>query len=227
MPDHSEAQPTAYELAAVIKKTVTGKPLTDAEKAAFRGRAKTGSAFAHNYDEMAVLFGLTRKTLQNAKTRHRATAPMPMADGRHDVGEWANFLINNNVARLAEDAAAACMTDEEKQAAADRPQGVAGWREKELELKCGKLEIENAKAAGELVEAADVQAGLSLLLMAFRQGLNNLPDALALRALNVSDYHEMREIAQNEVNNLMKILGACDFLEQFGVEAPAAGGKPQ
>lgn len=201
-------------LANVIRKANTGKPLTAAERALIEQAAAggpltdSGSAFAKTYDELAQRFGLTRKTLQNAGKRYPDDVPDPRADGRHDVAAWSQFLIRHNIARTAENIAGAAAAEGELSG----PVTVTDWKAEEIKLKCEKLQLENAKVAGELVESAEVETGLSSLVAAFRQALNNLPGRLAQKILNVSDFHEAEELICQEVNVVLKTLQNADFL---------------
>lgn len=211
-------------LANVIRKANTGKPLTAAERALIEQAAAggtltdSGSAFAKTYDELAQRFGLTRKTLQNASKRHPDDVPKPKADGRHDVAAWSQFLIKHNIARTAENIAGAPAADAE----ISGPITVTDWKAEELKLKCEKLQLENAKVAGELVLSADVETGLSALVSAFRQALNNLPGRLAQKILNVSDFHEAEELISQEVNVVLKTLQNADFLEDHAARQETA-----
>lgn len=201
-------------LANVIRKANTGKPLTAAERALIEQAAAggtltdTGSAYAKTYDELAQRFGVTRKTLQNAQKRHPDDVPRPKPDGRHDVAAWSQFLIKHNIARTAENIAGAPAAENELSG----PITVTDWKAEELKLKCEKLQLENSKVAGELVAAAEVESGLSQLVSAFRQALNNLGPRLASKILNVSDYHEAEEIITQEINVVLKTLQNADFL---------------
>ncbi len=212
-------------LANVIRKANTGKPLTAAERALIEQAAAggtltdSGSAFAKTYDELAQRFGITRKTLQNATKRFPADAPKPRADGRHDVAAWSQFLIHHNIARTAENIAGAAATEGQ---AENRPITVTDWKARELELKCEKLTIENAKTAGELVEAASVEAGTTHLISGFRQALNNFIPRLAQKLDGLMDYHERVEVIEAEVNVVLLTLQRCDFLESKPVNPPDA-----
>ncbi|WP_395753337.1 hypothetical protein [Prosthecobacter sp.] len=200
-------------LANVIRKANTGKPLTAAERALIEEAAAggtlqdTGSAFAKTYDELAQRFGLTRKTLQNASKRFPEEVPKARADGRHDVAAWSQFLIKHNIARTAENIASA-PSDE----ASEGPVTVTDWKAREVQLKCTKLELENCKVAGELVDAAEVETGTSAMVQAFAQALNNLVPRLAQKILGTTDYHEAEEIIQGEVDVVKKALQRCEFL---------------
>lgn len=202
-------------LANVIRKANTGKPLTAAERALIEQAAAggtltdTGSAFAKTYDELAQRFGLTRKTLQNARKRFPDDSPKERADGRHDVAAWSQFLVKHNIARTAENIAGAPAAESE----ISGPITVTDWKAREIELKCAKLEIENAKTAGELIDAAEVESGTSHLVSGFRQALNNFVPRLAAKIVGVKDYHEAEELIQAEVNVVLRTLQRCDFLE--------------
>lgn len=162
--------------------------------------------FVQTQDELAQLLGVSRKTIHNV-IRRRNDHPRPRADGRHDVAAWLKFFAVNNIAGAHEEGSPD-----------DQPLTVADWKAKELELKCEKLQIENAKVAGELVEAAEVETGLSALMSAVRQGMNNFAPRLAGKMLNISDYHEAEEIIQAEVDVLLRIVHQCDFLDGLGPE---------
>lgn len=208
-------------LANVIRKANTGKPLTAAERALIEQAAAggtpqdTGSAFAKTYDELAQRFGLTRKTLQNASKRFPDDVPKPRPDGRHDVAAWSQFLIRHNIARTAENIAGASTAESQDE---NRPISVTDWKARELELKCEKLEIENAKSAGQLVEAHDVEAGTTHLVSGFRQALNNFAPRLAQKLDGVTDYHERVEVIQAEADVVLKTLQRCDFLDGRSLE---------
>lgn len=216
------------DLANVIRKVHTSKPLTAAERALIAqvgaGAPLVGdasSAFAKTYDELAQRLGLTRKTLQNAAKRFPADVPRPRADGRHDVAAWSRFVITHNIARTAEGIETAASDGGD-----DRPITVTDWKAKELELKCEKLSIENAKVAGELVAANDVEAGLSSLLAAARQALNNLPGRAAQKVLHLTDFHEAEDILQAEVDLVLRVLQRCEFLDGLGVNATVETASP-
>lgn len=214
-------------LANVIRKANSGKPLTAAERALIEQTAAgaplrdsaSHSAYAKTYDELAQRFGVTRKTLQNAAKRHPDDVPKPRADGRHDVAAWSQFMVRFNIARSAENIAGAPSAEEEPTG----PVTVTDWKARELELKCGKLELENAKAAGELVEVADVEAGLSTVVGAFRQAINNLPGRLAPRVLGCTDYHEAEAVIQAEVDVILRSLLNCEFLQGVDLRAQTSG----
>jgi len=140
----------------------------------------------------------------------------PRPDGRHDVTAWLQFFAAKNVKGAAEDIAG------------EDERTVKDWKTEELKLKCTKLEIENCKVAGELVDAAEVESGVAVLVGAFRQALNNFAPRLAGKIVGVKDYHEAEEIILEEINIVLRTLQRCDFLKLLESGAPqlAAGIEP-
>lgn len=203
-------------LANVIRKANAGKTLTAAERALLEQSAAGGtlngssSAFAKTWDDLAQRLGVSRKTLQNVQKRKLEGQPRPRADGRHDVAAWSRFFVVHNIARTAED------LPTHEAVAAGAPESVTDWKAEKLKLECDKISLEVAKTAGELVSATDVEAGVSAMVAAFRQALNNLPARVAQEGLEISDYHELEELVQNEVNLVLRSLERADFVRSQG-----------
>ena len=84
-------------------------------------------------------------------------------------------------------------------------------KDEKLRLECERIAIGNAIQAGTLVEAADVEAGLSALLGGLRQAINNLPGRLADKMLHITDHHEAEEIIQEEMKVLLKTIQRREF----------------
>lgn len=157
--------------------------------------------FVRTYEELARQLGVTRKTIQRIQ-KDRGDYPSPRADGRHSVEAWLTFFIENGIAKTEPDGAMD-----------DKPVTVADWKAREVQLKCQKLEIENAKILGRLVDSNDVEVGIASLMGAMRQAMNNLPGMLAQKMLHLKDFHEAEEIVQGAVDGVLRILERCDFLE--------------
>ncbi len=164
--------------------------------------------FVRTYDELSRHLGCSRKTIQRIQ-RERADYPSPRADGRHNVAEWMKFFTDNAIAKTDPDGA-----DE------DKPVTVADWKARELQLKCQKLEIETMKILGKLVDANAVEAGISVIMGAARQALNNLPGSLAQKMLHLTDFHEAEEIVQGAVDTVLRTLERCEFFAEDGPTAP-------
>lgn len=190
----------------ILKKQAAGKTLTRREELTLAEASTDAPAGVENFvrtqDELAQRLSVSRKTIQNVMNR-RDDYPRPRADGRHDVAAWLKFFADNHIAGA-----------DAEGAKEDRPVTVADWKSRELELKCDRLELENAKMAGELVMAKDVEAGISSLLAAARQALNNLPGRAGQKVLHLTDYHEAEEILQAEVDLVLRVLERCEFLQE-------------
>lgn len=191
----------------ILQKQAAGKPLTAreqriVEEAAAETPVASVGNFARTIDELATALGVSRKSVQNWQRRFPEDHPRPRADGRHDVAAWLRFMGENHLAN-----------SEPGGAEEDLPVTIADWKARELELKCEKLAIENAKVAAELVAAKDVEAGLSALLASARQALNNLPGRAAQKMLHLTDFHEAEELLQGEVDIVLRSLERCEFLD--------------
>jgi hypothetical protein len=145
----------------------------------------------------------------NRIQRSRGDYPSPRADGRHSVEAWMTFFAENNIAKTDPEGA-----DE------DKPVTVADWKARELQLKCQKLEIETMKILGKLVDANAVEAGISVIMGAARQALNNLPGSLAQKMLHLTDFHEAEEIVQGAVDTVLRTLERCEFFAEDGPTVP-------
>ena len=207
----------------ILAKQAAGKTLTARE---VRTLAEASSDvppgqenFVQTQDELAQRLSVSRKTIQNVM-RRRDDYPRPRADGRHDVEAWLRFFAENHIAGA-----------DAEGSPEDRPVTVADWKSRELELKCERLEIENAKMAGQLVAANDVETGLSALMSAARQAMNNIPGKLAQKVLHLADFHEAEEIIQREVDGVLRIFERCEFLDALRTpgeaqEAPVTRAAP-
>lgn len=189
----------------ILAKQAAGKTLSAREERALVEASTDAPAgadnFARTWDELALRLQTSRKTLQNVQKRFPGQFPAPRPDGRHEVAAWLKFFLEHNINRAAEDLAD------------NQPITVTDWKAREIELKCAKLEIENAKTSGELIDAAEVESGTSHLVSGFRQALNNFVPRLAAKIVGVKDYHEAEELIQAEINVVLRTLQSCAFLE--------------
>lgn len=210
-------------IANLLRLANSGKPLTRAQQAELEafsagGRQDTAhsTAYAKTQDELASLLGITRKTIGNCLRKCKTATPAvpaTRADGRYDVPAWAAFLRAHNIAHKAEDAPATT-TPADAGDASHEPQTVVEWKQEKLRLECERLKLELAKTAGELVEVADLEARLGVMLAAFRTAANNVPGRAAQKLLGLKDYHVIEEILGTEMAVMLRTLEACPFLGQ-------------
>lgn len=188
----------ALQVQNILAKQKKGHTLTAREERLLSmaaGSAETGGNYVRTQEDLANRLGCTRKTVSNVM-REYPDHPPTKADGRYDVQAWQEFFREHGIKE-----------------GDDEPQSVKDWKAREIELKCERLEIENGKRAGKLLDAAEVEAGISSLMSAVRQALNNVEGSLAERVLHLKDYHEAKEIIREELNGAYRILQRCDYLE--------------
>ena len=214
-------------IANLLRLANSGKPLNRAQQAeleAFsaggRDQRTASSAFAKTQDELAQLLGISRKTITNCLRRHKqATPPVPQtrADGRYDVAAWAAFLRAHNVAHKAEDHAPTDITGDRDGATngLNTPASVTEWKQEKLRLECERLKLELAKAEGRLVEVAEMEGQLGVMLAAFRTSANNLPGRASQKLIGLKDYHDIEAILNAEIAVMLRTLEACPFLPEI------------
>jgi hypothetical protein len=153
---------------------------------------------ADSVSELAVILGIARQTLNRWKREHD-DAPEPDHNGMHDVESWRSFIASHD------------LNNSNRTASSNDTQEAADWKEEKLRLECERISIGNAKLAGTLMEASEVEAGLSALLGGLRQAINNLPGRLADKVLHITDHHEAEEIIQDEMKVLLKTIQKREF----------------
>ncbi len=193
------------QVANLLAKQKKGKPLTAREERILHEEAGEddvgGGNFAYNYDKLAQALGVTRRSIFAWQKKHPEDKPETRADGRHNITEWHEFMALHSLGGV------------EPESDDNAPESITDWKTKEVQLKCERLEIENAKAAALLVDASDVEAGTSTLIGGFRQALNNMGPRLANKILGVTDYHEAEAIIQTEIDVVLKTLQRADFIK--------------
>lgn len=157
---------------------------------------------ADSISELAIILGVSRQSVHKWRKDHD-DAPVPDHNGMHDVEAWRAFMD------------ARSLNQSNFTASANDSQEAADWKEEKLRLECERISIGNAKLAGTLMEASEVEAGLSALLGGLRQAINNLPGRLADKVLHITDHHEAEEIITEEANVLLKTIQKCEFLDSI------------
>lgn len=154
---------------------------------------------ADSVSELAVMLGVARSSFYRW-TKEHPDHPVPDHNGMHDVEGWRSFIEARE------------LNQSNRTASANDSQEVADWKEEKLRLECERISIGNAKLAGTLMEASEVEAGLASLLSGLRQAINNVPGRMADKVLHITDHHEAEGIIQEEMNILLKTILKCDFL---------------
>lgn len=160
---------------------------------------------ADSISELAVMLGVSRQSVHRWR-KENDDAPEPDAAGLHDVDAWREFIKDHGL-------------NQSNYTAGDNDSPETAYlKDEKLRLECERIAIGNAIQAGTLVDAADVEAGLSALLGGLRQAINNLPGRLADKMLHITDHHEAEEIITEEANVLLKTIAKCDFFDT--IKAP-------
>lgn len=210
------------QIANLLRLANSGKPLTRAQQveleqfaAGGRAEGEASTAFAKDQDELGRRLGISRKTIGNCIRRFKTATPpvpKPRADGRYDITAWAAFLRAHNIARKAEGEESAPGTPGGAGEGTQGLETVVDWKKEKLRLECARIQLENGKVEGQLVEVADMESQLGQMLSAFRTAANNLPGRAAQKLIGLRDFHDIEEILQAEVAVMLRTLEACEFL---------------
>ena len=152
---------------------------------------------ADSISELAVLLGVARSSIYRW-VKDNPDHPVPDHNEMHDVDAWRSFIASRE------------LNQSNRTASDNDSKEVGDWKEEKLRLECERIAIGNAKLAGTLMEASEVEAGLSALLGGLRQAINNVPGRMADKVLHITDHHEAEEIIQEEMNVLLKTIQKCD-----------------
>lgn len=154
---------------------------------------------ADSVSDLSAHLGVSRRSISRWVKDH-PDAPVPDHNGMHDVEAWRSFIESRE------------LNQSNRTASANDSEEVADWKEEKLRLECERISIGNAKLAGTLMEASEVESGLASLLSGLRQAINNVPGRMADKVLHITDHHEAESIIQEEMNILLKTIIKCDFL---------------
>lgn len=200
------------QITNILAKQAAGKTISAREERALAEAATDTppglSNFVASYDDLAQRLAVSRKTLQNACKRFPDSFPVPRPDGRHDVTAWLNFFTANNIAKTAE-----IGKD-------DQPVTIADWKARELELKCQSLELSIAETNRRVIPAAEIRTKLQLVFSALRTTINNLPARAAAKLVGLTDYHEIEQVLQNEINLCLRTIADAKFLDDEDASPP-------
>ena len=194
------------DLANIVKKVRSGKPLTAQERRTLTnsasGEAPAPTDFVKNYVDLAEVLGVTRRTLQD--WRKMKGAPVARSNGEHEVEAWRAFQrkIGGKGAPQPED------PESDK----DLPSEPILKRRKLL-LFCLEKEMQLAEKRGELVEISLVRETWSKKCAAANSLLrkrleNELPSEL--EGMEAAGIYEALVAVVDEFNEAMKAGGSVE-----------------
>lgn len=188
-------------LANIIRKVNAGQVLNGREQAVLEqatngGATTAASAFAKTQGELAQRLGISRKTITNHQ--NDAGAPPTRDDGRYDVTAWSKFLRANRIIDEGGDDDA-------------RPKR---WKEELERLKCETITLDLEERRRELVSVPEVLSAAGATVQAIRHQLNQLPGRAAQSIVGLTDYDEIAEVIQSEIDIILLDLSQVTFLDQ-------------
>jgi hypothetical protein len=247
------------ELANIIRKLNAGKTLTAREEAKLAaasaaghgadetqtpGNAAPATGYAKTWDELATACHVDRRTLTNlrsacAKELKTRLKEWLRADGRKDIAWWIRFLDDQGVKGRG-------ANNPEIDFESERALRLREWR-----LKLDRAEFELGKSKELMLEVAEFEAALGVMLARFRAALNALPGRAAGKMLpraraailvsmkarvtptvfkkveaalgqdSAIDFADIEEVLSAEIDLVLRTLEACDYL--VAREEPVAG----
>jgi hypothetical protein len=164
-------------------------------------------AFAQNYHELADALRVSRKSVQNWRSRsdlvNAPDFPQPRADGRHSIEDWRSFMIAHCLARSDED-----------ETSGEFPEGsVTDWKKRREQLMCVKLEREIDRQDGKLLVASELEVPIGATFMAIQTKLSQFPERAAKRVTGFTDVQEVEARLREEMDGDLGELHAAEYLE--------------
>jgi hypothetical protein len=202
------------QIANILKKQKEHKTLSAREERALAEAASTDVAppsYVRTYDALAQVLGISRRTITNIKSRHDGSnnpTPAPMPDGRHDVTAWLRFMALNGVSKL-----------DEGGSAADK-MSMAELKAFEMRLKCEARELAIAEIHRRLIPAEDIRTKLQLVFSALRTTINNVSSRAAAKLIGLTEYHEIEEVVQKEIDLCLRVISDVRFIEDAAALTP-------
>lgn len=199
-------------LANIIRKIQEGRTPTGRESAMLEEFSRGGhsiapaSAYAGTQQELAQRLKISRKTITNHQ--RDAGAPVTRADGRYDVAAWSQFLREREIIDEGGD---------------DPATEKKNWKHELDRLKCEEIQLSLDTARRDLVSMGEVAAAAGRTVTAFRTALNQLPGRIAQSTVGLKDYDEIKDVAESEVNILLRSLEHASFLDDEEENKPVLG----
>jgi hypothetical protein len=203
------------QVANILKKQRDGKTLSAREERALAEAASTDVAppsYVRTYDALAQVLGISRRTITNIKSRNDGSnnpTPAPMPDGRHDVTAWLRFMAMNGVDK----------SDESAGSPADK-MSMAELKAFEMRLKCEARELAIAEIHRRLIPAEEIRTKLQLVFSALRTTINNVSSRAAAKLIGLTEYHEIEEVVQKEIDLCLRVISDVRFIEDAAALTP-------
>jgi hypothetical protein len=191
-------------LANIVLKLNKNKTLTRAEAELLRAHKEGGvkttePEYADTWDELAVILGRSRRTLQKWRKRFGKKCPKDRADGRKSVKLWRKFMVDNDLA------------DEPDLPEDDQP-SKADWDRERSRIDFQATLFRLEKERGRHVELAEICAAVGQMLAGFRTAVNMLPGSAARWLIGLKDFHSIKTRLQSEVDGVLQSLGRHEFM---------------
>lgn len=221
------------QLANVVRKLNDGKTISAREQqmlddaravdnrqsdASAARTSDTGLNFVRNWDDLAQALEVSRKSVQNWRSREDLRGaqdfPRPRPDGRHDVAAWRRFMLAHGLNRAGDAVPGDELNGEGvlPKTHWDRLRAQIGFEREAFAFEADKLKH---------IEVAQISAAVGQMLAGFRTALNNLPASAARWVIGLRDFHQVKDKLQSEVDAVLQSLGRCEYLENLIPEVVA------
>jgi hypothetical protein len=169
--------------------------------------------YATTWDELAQRLSVSRKSIQNWRSRERAgelPGPLPIAraDGRHDVAAWADCMVRYQLKRADEHVDPDDLDDD-----AGELRTVQDWKKYREQLMCTQLERSIAKDDGKLLVAPELEVPLGAMLAAFQTKLSQFPARVARFVRGLRDENEVEDRLRDEMDADLADLQAARYID--------------
>jgi hypothetical protein len=158
-----------------------------------------------SYNDLAEKLGCSRRTIYNATQKHPPDAPKANARGDHDVAAWRAFFAKHGI---------------EGEARNSGEMGMAELKAFEMRLKCEARELAIAEIHRRLIPAEEIRTKLQLVFSALRTTINNVSSRAAAKLIGLTEYHEIEEVVQKEIDLCLRVISDVRFIEDAAALTP-------
>lgn len=171
--------------------------------------------YAQNWSELAAALQVTRRSIQNWRSRADLQGRLPESapDGRKDIDAWKEAMVEHGLARADEDFAGE-EDDDDASGGHSRPRSVKDWKMKREELLCTKIAREIAKDDQQLLEEPRLAVAFGQMLVGIAAALTHLPGSAARFLVGLKDPHVVQERLEAKMNGVLQRLNAAEYVEE-------------